>query len=117
MLDFDGASITDVLVNNQSVELEREANHLIVPGELLGDGLNGVRANFTSAVAPTGTPLTVYRKGFRARDSVLGADVRIPDRPVASLMVVRAAEEASVAVVRATHEELAMGDYFRGDAR
>lgn len=68
VLDFDGASITDVLVNNQSVELEREANHLIVPGELLGDGLNGVRANFTSTVAPTGTPLTVYRDQADGRD-------------------------------------------------
>ena len=63
-----------------------------------------------------GSPLTVYRRGFRARDSVLGAPVRVPDRPVASLLVVRTAEEASVAMVRATHEELALGDHFRGDA-
>ena len=29
VLDFAGSSITDVLVNNQSVELERRANHLL----------------------------------------------------------------------------------------
>lgn len=60
VLDFAGTSITNVLVNNRGVELERKANHLIVPAELLGDGINGVRADFTSKVAPTGTPLTVY---------------------------------------------------------
>ena len=31
-----------------------------------------------------------------------------------SLLVIRAEDEASVAMVRATHEELALGDYFRG---
>ena len=61
ILDFDGASISDVTVNNRPVELERRFNHLVIPAELLGDGVNGVTANFTSAVAPTGTPLTVYR--------------------------------------------------------
>ena len=68
VLDFDGASITDVLVNNQSVELERVENHLILPGRLLGDGVNGLRAKFTSRVAPTGTPLTVYRDAADGRD-------------------------------------------------
>ncbi|MFN3244345.1 MAG: M1 family metallopeptidase [Planctomycetota bacterium] len=61
VLDFAGESIRNVLVNNREVELIRKANHLIVPADLLGDGLNGVRAEFTSKVAPTGTPLTVYR--------------------------------------------------------
>ncbi|MBW2268171.1 MAG: LysM peptidoglycan-binding domain-containing protein [Deltaproteobacteria bacterium] len=63
-----------------------------------------------------GTPLTVFRKGFRAHDNALGADVQVPDRPVASLLVLRAADEASVALVRATEEELELGDYFRGAA-
>ena len=68
VLDFGGAAISEVLVNNQSVELEREANHLIIPGGLLGDGLNGLRAEFSSVVAPTGTPLTVYRDQADGRD-------------------------------------------------
>ena len=68
VLDFDGASISEVLVNNQEVDLERQANHLIVPGALLGDGVNGVRANFTSTVAPTGSPLTVYRDAADGRE-------------------------------------------------
>lgn len=68
VLDFDGESITDVLVNNRPVELEREFNHLVIPAELLGDGVNGLRANFTSKVAPTGTPLTVYRDQADGKD-------------------------------------------------
>ena len=61
MLDFAGDSITDVQVNSKDVVLERRNNHIIVPAELLGPGLNGVHANFRTKVAPTGTPLTVYR--------------------------------------------------------
>lgn len=61
VLDFDGASIADVSVNNRPVELERRFNHLIIPAELLGDGVNGLTASFTSTVSPTGTPLTVYQ--------------------------------------------------------
>ena len=68
VLDFDGDSISDVLVNNRPVELERVANHLVIPSELLGDGVNGLRANFTSQVAQTGTPLTVYRDATDGRD-------------------------------------------------
>ncbi|MCK5945220.1 MAG: ERAP1-like C-terminal domain-containing protein [Planctomycetes bacterium] len=68
VLDFDGASIGDVLVNNRDAQLERRANHLIVPADLLGDGINGIRATFTSKVAPTGTPLTVYRDQADGRD-------------------------------------------------
>jgi hypothetical protein len=33
---------------------------------------------------------------------------------VANLVVVRVQDEASVAVVRSTEEELELGDYFRG---
>jgi len=61
VLDFAGESIRDVQVNTKDVELERKNNHLIVPTELLGPGLNGIRAKFRARVAPTGTPLTVYR--------------------------------------------------------
>ena len=61
-----------------------------------------------------GTPLTVFRKGFRTRDAALDMNLRVPDRPVANLVVVRVQDEASVAVVRSTEEELELGDYFRG---
>jgi hypothetical protein len=63
-----------------------------------------------------GTPLTVFRQGFRRHDGVLGVDVRVGDRPVAELVVVRADNEASVALVRTTAEELKRGDTFRGAA-
>jgi hypothetical protein len=61
-----------------------------------------------------GSPLHVYRKGFKTRDHLSGARLQIPDRVVAELVVVRSQPEASVAFVRHTQEELARGDYFRG---
>ncbi|MGI9592951.1 MAG: LysM peptidoglycan-binding domain-containing protein [Myxococcota bacterium] len=61
-----------------------------------------------------GTPLQVYRKGFKAKDPVAGGRRAIPDRVVAELVVVRSEPEASVAFVRHTEEELARGDFFRG---
>lgn len=61
ILDFAGESISNIQVNSRDVELERRNNHLVVPAELLGKGLNGIRASFRAKVAPTGTPLTVYR--------------------------------------------------------
>jgi hypothetical protein len=38
----------------------------------------------------------------------------VPDRVVADLLVVKAQPEASVALIRHTEEELALGDHFRG---
>ncbi len=61
VLDFAGESISNVQVNSKAVELERRNNHLVVPADLLGAGRNGIRATFRAKVAPTGTPLTVYR--------------------------------------------------------
>jgi len=63
-----------------------------------------------------GSALEVYRKGFPAHDSVRDTQVRVSDRVVADLLVVRAEAEASVALVRRTDEELALGDFFRGGA-
>ncbi|MEE2676934.1 MAG: LysM domain-containing protein [Myxococcota bacterium] len=60
-----------------------------------------------------GSALEVYRKGFPAHDTVRGTPVRVSDRVVADLLVVRAEAEASVALVRRTEEELALGDFFR----
>lgn len=60
-----------------------------------------------------GTPLEVYRQGFLKRDEVRQERLTIPERVVASLLVVRAAPEASVALIRRTEEELTLGDHFR----
>jgi hypothetical protein len=61
-----------------------------------------------------GSPLQVYREGFRTHDDALDQRVRVGDRVVADLLVVRAHPETSVALVRRTHEEIQFGDHFRG---
>jgi hypothetical protein len=61
-----------------------------------------------------GSPLEVYREGFPTRDNALDERVRVGDRVVADLLVVRAHPETSVALVRKTNEELQFGDHFRG---
>ncbi|MGK0302414.1 MAG: aminopeptidase N, partial [Planctomycetota bacterium] len=68
VLDFAGEEIDSIQVNSKEVQLERIHNHLVVPADLLGPGLNGIRANFRAKVAPTGTPLTVYRDATDKRD-------------------------------------------------
>ena len=70
----------------------------------------------TVAGLGVGSALEVYRKGFAAHDAVLDTRVRVSDRVVAALLVVRAEAETSVALVRRTDEELALGDFFRGSA-
>ena len=61
-----------------------------------------------------GSPLEVYRAGYPVREASRGKNVQVPDRVVAQLLVVRADEEASVALVTFSKTELAMGDRFRG---
>jgi hypothetical protein len=61
-----------------------------------------------------GSPLEVYRVGYPVREVSRGKNVQVPDRVVAQLLVVRADEEASVALVTFSKTELAMGDRFRG---
>jgi nucleoid-associated protein YgaU len=61
-----------------------------------------------------GSPLQVYRRSFRAREDVRGENVRVPQRVVADLLVVKSEPEVSVALIRHTAEELALGDHFRG---
>jgi hypothetical protein len=61
-----------------------------------------------------GSPLAVYRSGFVAHEPVRRERVKVPDRVVAQLLVVRAQDESAVAVVQHTEEELAVGDRFRG---
>jgi hypothetical protein len=64
-----------------------------------------------------GSPLEVYREGFTAREVARDESVRVPDRVVAKLLVIRAQPASAVAVVRHTAEELALGDRFRGATR
>lgn len=68
VVDFAGEDIRDIEVNSRPVQIERIHNHLVVPAEHLGPGLNGIRARFRAKVAPTGTPLTVYRDAADKRE-------------------------------------------------
>lgn len=63
VLDFDGRELDSVRVNDQppSKALRRINGHVLLPAESLVAGANRFSARFTSKVAPTGTPLTVYR--------------------------------------------------------
>lgn len=62
-----------------------------------------------------GSPLEVYRTGYGAREVTRHEDVAVPDRVVATMVVVRAATEASVAVVLRADTELSLGDRFRAE--
>jgi hypothetical protein len=64
-----------------------------------------------------GSPLEVYRQGYPAAEIVRGDEVRVPDRVVANLLVVRTQPESSVAFVTRSATELRIGDQFRGDSQ
>ena len=64
-----------------------------------------------------GSPLEVFRVGHMADEPARDTYVRVPDRVVAQLLVVRAQPESSVAIVTHTAEELELGDHFRGAGR
>jgi hypothetical protein len=64
-----------------------------------------------------GSPLEVYRDGFEAEEVARDEKVRVPERVVAQLLVIRAQPNSAVAVVRHTAEELTLGDRFRGATR
>ena len=64
-----------------------------------------------------GSPLEVFREGGKVLETARDEKVRVPDRVVAELLVVRAQEKTAVAVVRHAEEELALGDRFRGATR
>lgn len=61
VLDFDGQDLAEVRVNGVPVAHERIHNHIVLDAAALRAGENTFHATFTSRVAPTGTPLTVYR--------------------------------------------------------
>ncbi|MFN6193597.1 MAG: M1 family aminopeptidase, partial [Planctomycetota bacterium] len=61
VLDWQGEPLRDVTVNGTPVTLRAVHDHVILPAALLHVDANTVTAAFTSKVAPTGTPLTVYK--------------------------------------------------------
>ncbi|MBL9077925.1 MAG: ERAP1-like C-terminal domain-containing protein [Planctomycetes bacterium] len=68
VLDFAGDELTEVRVNGRETALRAVANHVLLPADLLQPGANDVHARFRSPVAPTGTPLTVYRDPADGRE-------------------------------------------------
>ena len=61
-----------------------------------------------------GSPLEVYRQSFLANEVTRDERVRVPERVVAQLFVVKADPNTAVAYVAHTNTELALGDHFRG---
>ncbi len=61
-----------------------------------------------------GSPLEVYRQSFLAKEETRNERVRVPERVVAQLLVVKTDPNTAVAYVAATNTELALGDHFRG---
>lgn len=60
-LDFDGEALEDATLNGAPLAPEFHANHILLPASRLNEGANTFTGRFRSRVAPTGTPLTVYR--------------------------------------------------------
>jgi nucleoid-associated protein YgaU len=61
-----------------------------------------------------GSPLEVFRAGYKGRESARNQNVELPSKVVAHMLVVKAEPETSVAFVTHTHVELELGDTFRG---
>jgi hypothetical protein len=61
-----------------------------------------------------GSPLEVYRPGRVAEERARHTHVKVPDRVIAELLVVKAEANSSVAFVSHAATELALGDRFRG---
>lgn len=61
-----------------------------------------------------GSPLEVYRRGYAAPERARNQMVRVPDRVVGQLIVVRTSGKSAVAFVANTNVELEVGDRFRG---
>ncbi|HMS15337.1 MAG TPA: M1 family aminopeptidase [Planctomycetota bacterium] len=60
-IDFDGSAFEGAHLNDHPVQLGRVHNHLLLPESELRVGTNHLQMSFRSAVAATGTPLTVYK--------------------------------------------------------
>jgi hypothetical protein len=63
-----------------------------------------------------GSPLEVYRVGYRAAEPSRDETVAVPDRVIAKMLVVRAEDQTAVAMVMSTDTELELGDRFRGES-
>jgi aminopeptidase N len=62
VIDFAGESIKGIVINGEGRTHVRQVhNHLVIPKSALQSGKNVFEAEFTSKVAATGTPLTVYK--------------------------------------------------------
>ena len=61
-----------------------------------------------------GSPLEVYRAGWKAPEPARDTRVEVPDRVIANLLVVRARQQSAVALIQHTETELKLGDHFRG---
>ncbi len=68
VLDFAGTELADVRLNGREVVPRAVHDHVLLPAELLVGGANNLQARFRAAVAPTGTPLTVYRDPADGRE-------------------------------------------------
>lgn len=105
--------VSEIALKNPPAEVEGQISFLPDARTEMGQ-LDYVYLNRgTLDGVEVGTPLHVYRKGFRALDTTKDQKLQVPDRVVADLVVVRSQPEASVAFVRHTEEELALGDHFR----
>ena len=61
VIDFAGEDLHDVRVNGEEVAFEIVHNHIVLRAADVHAGNNTFHAKFSSKVAPTGTPLTVYK--------------------------------------------------------
>jgi hypothetical protein len=62
-----------------------------------------------------GSPLEVYRPGGSAMEVTRDERVEVPDRVIATMLVVRAEDQTAVALVTRADKELHLGDRFRGE--
>jgi aminopeptidase N len=68
VLDFAGTDLRDVRLNDATPTLRAVHDHVLLPAEHLRQGRNDFSAAFRAPVAPTGTPLSVYRDPADGRE-------------------------------------------------
>ena len=68
VLDFAGSRLAEVTVNRRTATLRAVHDHVLIPPDLLVRDRNVLQATFASPVAPTGTPLSVYRDPADGRE-------------------------------------------------
>lgn len=68
VIDFAGTDLAAVRVNGRDATLRAVHDHVLVPPELLVRDRNSLMASFRSPIAPSGTPLTVYRDPADGRE-------------------------------------------------